>query len=82
MPLESGCKDSVFFSTRFLEIHWDELSCWKFVLTSLDIVVQGRHVFKFNQAWISAELLSTGTSTTSMLYTEGRRGVAPVEVYI
>jgi len=46
-PLESGWKDSVFFSTRFLEIHGDEPSCWKFVSTSLDIVVQGRHAFKF-----------------------------------
>jgi len=59
LPLESGWKHSVFFSIRFLEIHGDEPSGWKFVLTSLDIVVQGRHVFKFGQAWISAELLST-----------------------
>jgi len=43
--------------------------------------------FKFNQAWTLAELLSTGLrplreATTSMLYTEGRRGVAPVEMCI
>jgi len=82
LPLESGWKDNVFFSTRFLEIHWDEPSCWKFVLTSLDIVVQDGHVFKFKQAWISTGLLSTGTSTTSMLYTEGRKGAASVEMCI
>jgi len=60
MPLESGWKDSVFFSTRYLEIHRDEPSCWKFVSTALDIVVQGHHAFKFDQAWIPAELLLTG----------------------
>jgi len=69
-----------FFSTRFLEIHWDEPSCWKFVLTSLDIVVQGRHVFQFNQAWIPAELLLAGPwlpreAWPIMLHTEGRRGL-------
>ena len=65
------------FSTRFLEIHGDEPFCRKFVSTSLDIVVQGRHVFKFNQAWIPAELLSTGSPMTSMLYTEGRKWGCP-----
>jgi len=71
MPLESGWKDSTFYAqSLFLEFHGGEPSCWKFVPTSFDIVVQGRHAFKFNQVWSSAELLSTVTSTTSMLYVE------------
>jgi len=70
-----------FFSTRFLEIHGDEPSCWKFVLTSLDIVVQGRHVFKLNQAWISRGFLSTGLLPLLCRLREGG-GVAFVEMCI
>jgi len=80
LPPESGWKDSVFFSTRFLEIHGDEPSCWQFVSTSLEIVVQGRHVFKFNQAWISSELLSTRLLRPPCCRLRDGGGAAPVEV--
>jgi len=52
------------------------------VLTSFDVVVQGRHAFKFNQAWISAELLLTGLWPPREARPPrwGKEGVAPVEL--
>jgi len=60
----------------------DEPSCSKFVSTSIDVVVQGRHAFKFGQAWIPAELLLTGLRRPPCCILREGGGVAPVEMCI
>jgi len=54
----------------------------KFVSTSFNIVVQGRHTFKFGQAWIPVELLSTRHRRLPCCILREGGWVAPIEMCI
>jgi len=69
----------------FSWISWGRTFLLEVLFQPLFVVVQGRHIFWAQSSLDFGITLIDGTSTsmgstTSMLYTEGRRGIAPVEM--